>query len=138
MDAVKQVELKNHIWRDERGWGVNPFEALGISERLRGSMHLVSLKPGTVRGNHCHTNATEWILVFGGTAKIVWKTGKAGAVNQISVGDSDPALLEIPPDVEHAVVNDSGSDIYLAVFYDTPEPETLHCPAMVDPPGKKN
>ena len=130
MDTVKQVKLEKNTWQDARGWGINPLDALGISDGFTGSMHLVSLKPGTVRGNHYHTDATEWIFIFGGKAKIVFKAAKEDSVHQILVGDSEPALFEIPPDVEHAVVNTSMNDIYLTVVYDSHAPDTIHFPAL--------
>jgi oxalate decarboxylase/phosphoglucose isomerase-like protein (cupin superfamily) len=130
MDTVKQVKLEKNTWQDERGWGINPLDALGISDGFSGSMHLVSLKPGTARGNHYHTNTTEWIFVFGGKAKIVFKAAKEGSVRQIMVGASEPALFEIPPDVEHAVINTSMNDIYLTVICDAHAPETIRCPAL--------
>jgi dTDP-4-dehydrorhamnose 3,5-epimerase-like enzyme len=130
MDTVKQVKLEKNTRQDERGWGINPLDALGISDGFSGSMHLVSLKPGAVRGNHYHTNTTEWIFVFGGKAKIVFKAAQADSVHQIMVGDSEPALFEIPPKVEHAVVNTSMNDIYLAVICDSHAPDTIYCPAL--------
>ena len=131
MDTIKQVELQNNSWTDERGWGVNPLQALGFSEGIAGNLHIVSLKPGAVRGNHYHTNATEWILVFGGKASIIWRPKKAGSVRQISGGESKPALFEIPSDIEHAVVNDSSDTIYLAVFYDFHQLDTVHCAPLL-------
>ena len=131
MDTIKQVELQNNSWTDERGWGVNPLKALGISEKIAGNLHIVSLNPGAARGNHCHTNATEWILIFGGKARIVWRSKKAGSVRQISGGESKPALFEIPPDIEHAVFNDSSDTIYLVVFYDFHQPDTVHCAPLL-------
>ena len=132
MNTVKQVELDKNAWQDKRGWGVNPLDALEISGDFPGNLHIVSLKPGAVRGNHRHANATEWILVFGGQAKIVWKTGEATSIDQISVDNSEPTLFEIPPGVDHAIVNDSTHDMYLAVFYDSHEPDTVRCPPIAD------
>ena len=132
MDTIKQVELQKNSWIDERGWGVNPLQALGFSEKITGNLHIVSLEPGAVRGNHLHTNATEWILVFGGKASIVWRPKNASSVRQISGGESKPALFEIPSDIEHAVVNDSNVTIYVAVFYDTHKPETVLCSPLLN------
>ena len=132
MDAVKHIVLKTHAWKDERGWGINPLEALAIGGGLPGNLHIVSLKPGAVRGDHYHAKATEWILVFGGKAKVVWKVKKSSSVHQICIDDSEPALFEIPPDIEHAVINDSTHDIYLAVFYDSHEPDTVRCPSLLE------
>lgn len=132
MNTIKQIELQNNCWTDERGWGVNPLQALNITGGIPGNLHIVSLKPGAVRGNHYHSNATEWILVFGGNVSIVWRSGQTNAVTQISAGKSKPALFEIPADIEHAVYNDSGDIVYLAVFYDALQPDTAHCTPLVN------
>ena len=130
MRSIRPVELKRNTWKDERGWGINPLDALGTKADIPKNLHVVSLKPGTARGNHYHPTATEWVLVFGGRARIVWKAVKADSAQQIYVDDSEPALFEIPPDIEHAVVNDSANDIYLAVFYDSFQPDTVRCSSL--------
>ncbi|MBU0987298.1 MAG: cupin domain-containing protein [Proteobacteria bacterium] len=125
MKHVKQIDLQDNFWKDARGWGVKPFGAINLPHGFAGNPHIVSLKPGVVRGNHYHTNSTEWIFVFGGKARIVWKTRMERSAQQVVVTDSEPALFEIPPDVAHAVVNDSENDIYLVVFYDSLEADTV-------------
>ena len=131
MEPVKQVVLHQNLWIDERGWGVEPFKAVRHLHKFQGNLHIVSLKPGAVRGNHYHTHSTEWILVCGGSARILWKTKPEGSVRQSAVNDSEPALFEIAPEIEHAVVNDCEHDVYLFVFYDAVESETVYCSSLI-------
>ena len=73
MNQVKRIDLKENIWKDERGWGTSPIEAVGIPSELLGSIHIALIKPGCTRGNHYHTHSTEWLLIFGGSAKLTFK-----------------------------------------------------------------
>jgi dTDP-4-dehydrorhamnose 3,5-epimerase-like enzyme len=116
MANVKRVELQDTIWKDYRGWGVNPIESAGISRESLGNIHIVSIKPGAIRGNHYHTNATEWILICGGSARIAWRALNKKSIHEVVVNEADPALFEIQPNIEHAVLNDSDKEIYLISF----------------------
>jgi dTDP-4-dehydrorhamnose 3,5-epimerase-like enzyme len=132
MEPVKQIALQPNFWEDERGWGVEPFKTVQHLPVFQENMHIVSLKPGAVRGNHYHTHSTEWILVFGGPARIVWKAREEGSAQEITVNDPEPALFEFSPGTEHAVVNDCEHDIYLFVFYDAEKSETVHCSSLIE------
>jgi len=141
MASLKRVELRETTWRDDRGWGINPLEAAGLSRESLGNLHVVSIKPGTIRGNHYHTSATEWILVCGGPAKVVWRSGDEDFIHEALVRKAEPALFEIPPNVEHAVLNNSKGDIYLISFSDSYERGTVRCSSLfesIEGKGKSN
>lgn len=50
MADVRRVELRETTWHDHRGWGINTLEAAGLSRESLGNLHVVSIKPGTIRG----------------------------------------------------------------------------------------
>lgn len=131
MSEVKRVDLQGYIWSDERGWGVNPLKAIGISGEAPGDFHLVSMRPGAIRGNHYHTNASEWLLFCGGPAKIAWRSAADGSIREENIRGDEPVLFEIPPRIEHAAVNLSSSDIYLLSFSNSPEPHTVRCSPLI-------
>jgi len=110
---------------DERGWSINPVAASGLDTGRIGNLHVVSVRPGTARGNHYHTDATEWLLVFGGPASIVWRSPTQPEPRELHLKEAGPWLLEFPPLVEHAIENGADSDCYLLAFYDRAEPTTL-------------
>jgi len=132
---VRVVEL-DRLHREDRGWGMNPLRTAGAGEEAAAGMHLVSIRPGAVRGNHSHGNATEWIVVFGGAGKLSWRSLPDGTLRESAFGGDGPALFEIPPGVEHAIANTSGRDLYALAFYDHPAPETRPCGPLAAPPDK--
>ena len=54
MSQVKRLSIGDYSWEDERGWGLNLLALSGLVERPVGDLHIVSVKPGAVRGNHRH------------------------------------------------------------------------------------
>ena len=132
MTIVREINIQQTVWKDERGWGLNPFKTSGVPEDVSLNLHIVSLKPGFVRGNHYHTNSTEWMLVYGGSAKFLSKPVRKNTVKEIFIKDEKPVLLEIPPNVEHAIMNESKNDIYLVVFSSSAEPDTIRCPSLFE------
>jgi dTDP-4-dehydrorhamnose 3,5-epimerase-like enzyme len=127
MTYVKQLELKHGIFKDGRGWTINPFSIADSSGKSLSDLHLVSMKPGTIRGNHHHPDATEWLLTCGGSASLVWRRVGDDTVNQFLTEGKEPALFEIPPGCEHAIKNLSHDDIYLMAFYDVSSPDVVRC-----------
>jgi oxalate decarboxylase/phosphoglucose isomerase-like protein (cupin superfamily) len=128
MAAPRQLNLEGIQRNDERGWALNPLQAAGLAAGGPvGNLHAVSVRPGTARGNHCHADATEWMLVFGGPGRFIWRSPASPTPQEIPVESADPVLFEIPPGVEHALVNTSGADIFLLAFYNVAEPATVPC-----------
>ena len=125
MPKLKQLDLTQARWHDPRGWGIDPIRAAGSKADISLGVHLVSLQPGSApRGNHSHRDATEWLLIFGGPGKLIWRSAAEGPVHKVDIGGKGPSLFEVPPLVEHAIINTSDSDIYIMAFYDLPDPET--------------
>ncbi|MBE9546887.1 MAG: hypothetical protein IMF10_05260 [Proteobacteria bacterium] len=131
MSYVKQLKLKHFILRDERGWAINPFEVADLLGESAGNLHVVSMKPGAIRGNHYHPDATEWLLFCEGPAKLVWRSRGDDSIHEYLIEGEEPALFEIPPGFEHAVKNISDDAIYLMAFYDTHDPATVGCSPLV-------
>jgi len=120
---VKKLDLAG-LNQGDRGWAMNPMAAAGAGNLSRGAMHLVSIRPGAVRGNHLHRNATEWILVFGGTGRLSWKCPEGSGIREFTIQGRGPELYQVPPGVDHAIANTSSDEIYALVFYDRDSPET--------------
>lgn len=125
MHYVRQLELKNVIFKDGRGWSINPLKIADIRDKSLKDLHVVSIKPGTIRGNHHHPDATEWLIIYGGLASLVWRPVGNEAVNEFLIEGEEPALFEISPGCEHAIKNLSHYDIYLTVFYNVPSPDVV-------------
>lgn len=132
MADVRRVELRETTWHDHRGWGINPLEAAGLSRESLGNLHVVSIKPGTIRGNHYHSRATEWMLVCGGPAKVVWRSADDDSIREALVSEAELVLFEIPPNVKHAVINNSKGDIYVLSFSNSYDRGTVPCPSLFE------
>ncbi len=104
--------------RDERGWVMNPLELAGLTGKPVAALHVASMRPGAVRGNHVHANAAEWVLFCGGPVRII--AGRRGDADyeEIIVSGSETELFRIPEGKPHAFRNDASSDIHLVVFYE--------------------
>jgi dTDP-4-dehydrorhamnose 3,5-epimerase-like enzyme len=137
MTTVKTIEIHEKFWEDERGWGLNPFKACEYMTDHPLDLHVVSMTPGAVRGNHYHPNVTEWMLVCGGPARFLSKPVQEETVQEIRIGGKTPVLLEIPADIQHAVRNESDGDIYLIVFSSASDPETIRCPLSFEPDASR-
>ncbi|MEQ8329486.1 MAG: hypothetical protein RH859_03390 [Longimicrobiales bacterium] len=115
----------DHLWGDARGWGLRPLEAAGVAPERLAEMHVVSVEPGAVRGNHRHPATTEWMLVFGAPADVASRTPD-GPVEVERVDGGAPALLEFGPGVAHAVRGCGPGVTYLVCWADgTPETDRV-------------
>jgi len=121
---IKRTDLAGILKTDARGWAQPPslLSELGGSN---GVYHLASLRPGTVRGGHHHTRATEWLLLFGGPAKLRWSHPESGKMGEEVVAEPTPTIFEIPPGVVHDIVNASNVEIFALIFRDIAEDDTV-------------
>jgi oxalate decarboxylase/phosphoglucose isomerase-like protein (cupin superfamily) len=130
MRRVEKIEFGKHIWGDDRGWGANPMAPMGMPFGALGDLHVVSIKPGKVRGNHYHPESTEWVLIFGGEARLIWRDLDDKTAHETIVAGSETTLYRIPPKIEHAVINEDSHDIYLISFSDTQKRGTVRAPLL--------
>jgi nitroimidazol reductase NimA-like FMN-containing flavoprotein (pyridoxamine 5'-phosphate oxidase superfamily)/uncharacterized cupin superfamily protein len=105
MAKIRRVAIGDRAWTDARGWVLNPLPLAGLEGRPLGNLHVASLQPGAVRGNHAHASAAEWLLFCGGPASLTTGT------EEILVGGGEPELFEIPAGLPHAIVNRSAGDL---------------------------
>jgi hypothetical protein len=73
------------------------------------------------------------MLIFGGTARVAWRSNEEGTIQQIKIEEDDgPAFFEVPPNIRHAIMNTSESDIYLVAINDSRDRGTIPCPSLFD------
>lgn len=112
MKNFKVIKLNSRI--DERGWAVRPFNDGELKSGDISDLHVVSLKPGHVRGNHYHRFRSEYIWVLNGVTELTTvnneKDEKEGMVID---GDKENIMVHIPPDVTHAFKNVGTTVAYL-------------------------
>lgn len=80
---------------DGRGFYARPVaDGTAISAS---NIHIVSLEPGAVRGNHCHERQTEYICVLGGRVRFVAVDDGAGETIDTVVEGANAPVITIPP-----------------------------------------
>ena len=117
MSGMGLRRLTFESWEDARGWGMRPMEAAGLLGGAAGNVHVVSLTPGAVRGNHLH-DAPEWVVLFGGEMEVHHRSSPTGPLQVEKLAGSKPVLLEIPAGVPHAFINTGSGMAYLMAFSD--------------------
>jgi len=118
MAKIRRVAIGDKTWKDARGWVLNPLPLAGLEGRPLGNLHVASMQPGAVRGNHAHGSAVEWLLFCGGPAVLLAGAKGTPEAEEILVGGGAPELFEIPAGLPHAIVNRSDREIFLVVFYE--------------------
>lgn len=105
---------------DARGWVVEPIVADRCGERGPQNVHMVSVAPGAVRGNHYHARQREFLCLIGSRARIVVVDRATSLRDETEVACDEPLLLEALPNVIHAVKNVGDEMLYLLCYADQP------------------
>jgi oxalate decarboxylase/phosphoglucose isomerase-like protein (cupin superfamily) len=124
MSKIRRVPIGDKTWKDARGWVLNPLPLAGLESKPLGNLHVASMQPGAIRGNHAHGSAAEWLLFCGGPAALLAGTEGDPGAEEITVSGGEPELFEIPAGLPHAIVNRSDREIFLVVFYGPKELDT--------------
>ena len=109
---IKEIEFN----QDERGWAVQPITDEEIKTCIISDVHMVSMKPGTIRGNHYHVHKTEHMLIIGGPCRVVVMDNKTKKREEKIITDNTKTLLVIPTHVTHAIKNISNEMSYLLCY----------------------
>jgi len=112
---IQIVQLENR--GDARGLSYSaPAESLAFVGQP-GDMHLVSAKPGAVRGNHYHLRRREALVVLPGSRwSLHWDEGEQASSQHREFDGSCAVLVLISPGAAHAVRNDGERDLWIVVF----------------------
>jgi len=127
MKPVEFFDLSPDGYFDDRGWAVNPIPVEKLTKQEFGHLHIASLAPGVVRGNHYHDCTAEFLYVFGGNYEFYYTQN--GVVKSRII--SNPKLIGIKIDAgtAHPIKNIDNKIIYVAAYYDMPynfdNPDTI-------------
>jgi len=109
---TKEIEF----YQDDRGWCIRPISDDDIKDGIVSDIHMVSMKPGAVRGNHYHVNKAENILVIGSACRLQVVDNKTKEKEEKIIENSNKISFVIPPDVTHAIENIGNEVSYLFCF----------------------
>jgi oxalate decarboxylase/phosphoglucose isomerase-like protein (cupin superfamily) len=99
---------------DARGFSFTaPSDALAFVGPVA-DMHLASIAPGAVRGNHYHLRRREAIVILPGTAwSLHWDEGKNMPAQHRAFDGRSAVLVLVSPGASHAVRNDGAAPLWL-------------------------
>lgn len=109
---IKEIEFD----QDDRGWSIRPITDEEISAGRIKDIHIVSMRPGAIRGNHYHAYKTEHIFVMGSTCRVVVMDNNTKEREEEIIEHNKKALLVIPPHVTHAIENIGNEMSYLLCY----------------------
>ena len=115
-NTVNIYNITPQLKHDERGWTINPLSKEFRTISDAGHLHIVSITPGSVRGNHIHTTTAEWIVCWGAKVLFVWEIN--GEKKEMNFDDDKAYLVQIPMGVCHACKNIDTKDSYLFSYYE--------------------
>jgi oxalate decarboxylase/phosphoglucose isomerase-like protein (cupin superfamily) len=110
-----------HNRGDARGFSFTiPAQAFDFLGRVA-DMHLASIIPGAVRGNHYHLRKQEAIIFLPDTMwSLHWDEGEGTAVQHRSFDGGTAVLALISPGTSHAVRNDGDAPLWLVACSSEP------------------
>ena len=128
MENIEELEVK--MVKDERGRVVWPFNFLSGADFSLNNIHIPSLKPGAVRGNHYHKYSTEYIFIMSGPCRACFQDNITGEKADFLILDESPKCFKIGPEITHAFKNESDKEIILFCYEqrsaDGPDETGLH------------
>ena len=109
---IKYKIKKLQIHEDERGWLVELLKANEIEEPIK-QIHIASIKPGHVRGNHYHSKRMEWFFIVAGKAELSLHDIKTKEKICFKLSSKEPKVITIFPNIAHTVKNVGKEMVYL-------------------------
>ncbi len=106
-------------YKDDRGWNSRPLDEALLAAGHYKSIHIVTIAPGTIRGNHSHHTLHEWTMIIGGPCLFAAKNPSGDIFKRI-FDVNEHCLIHVPPKSAHAFKNISDDMIYLLCAADEP------------------
>jgi len=124
---IKELEVHS----DERGWLVELLKANQLEKPVK-QIHIASIKPGHIRGNHYHSKRIEWFFIVAGKAELFLQSIKdIKSKDRIcfKLSSKKPKVITIFPNIAHSVKNIGKEMVYLVSaqsdIYNPKNPDTF-------------
>lgn len=84
-------------------------------------MHIATIEPGAVRGNHYHAARREMLVIMAGDRwSLHWDEGAGTAVRQREFTGPGVVLVTVPTGMSHAIRNDGAVPMQMIGLSDGP------------------
>jgi dTDP-4-dehydrorhamnose 3,5-epimerase len=111
-EKVKYKIKKLKIHADNRGWLVELLKANQLEKPVK-QIHVASIEPGCIRGNHYHSKTIEWFFVVAGKAELFLQDVKTKAKVRFKLSPKQPKVITVFPNISHAIKNVGKETVYL-------------------------
>ena len=98
------------VYKDSRG-SVRSFDQFSVK-----NLHIASMRPGAVRGNHSHQQAEVISVVDGGGICEIEVSDESSGETKIILVEDNQEAYKIHFGVKHTVRNKGNSNIFLVCF----------------------
>lgn len=130
MLAAMSEDIRIHLpaeFPDQRGLSFAFGGLVGAVLGRPQDLHLATIRPGCLRGNHFHARRREVVVVlFQDRWQLVWDQGPDRDVQARVFEGCGAVAIEIPPNCSHAFHNTGGVDLLVASLTDGPYDPTSH------------
>lgn len=109
---IKYKIKKLEVHSDRRGWLVELLKSNELEKPVK-QIHIASIKPGCVRGEHYHSKRIEWFFIVAGLAKLSLEDIKTKEKISFKLSSREPKVITIFPKISHAVENIGKDTVYL-------------------------
>jgi dTDP-4-dehydrorhamnose 3,5-epimerase-like enzyme len=120
---------KLDAFTDARGWSVHPVDYTRLRAGEIDNIHVVSMAPGSLRGNHYHKAQTEDFFIAGGPCMLLFRNIASGEQEEFTVAPDSLQRIRVAPGIAHVIVNASDATAYLVCSSDhrfsTEDPDTF-------------
>jgi dTDP-4-dehydrorhamnose 3,5-epimerase-like enzyme len=104
---------------DERGCSFSLPDAWNEFLSSLADMHVTTIRPSHVRGNHYHARHREiLVVIYQDNWSFFWDSGAGSRVEERTFQGRGAAIINILPSASHAVVNTGNRDLTVAGMSD--------------------
>ncbi|MDR4497345.1 MAG: WxcM-like domain-containing protein [Candidatus Scalindua sp.] len=114
MEIIQKKKIE--FYQDGRGWTIKPISEEEMASGRITNIHIASMKPGAVRGNHYHLYTAENIIIVGSICRITVRDNTTKQKEEVIIENSGETLLVFSPFVTHAIENIGTEVSYLFCY----------------------
>ena len=116
MNGKKIHRIKRKLSVDSRGWFLKVINGEEPDNPFTCEVYITSAKPGESKGGHYHLNASEWFTLIKGNALLTVIDIKSKEKSEISLSETNPETVYIPPGIAHNFFNNGDCDFILIAY----------------------
>lgn len=105
---IKELEIHTN----KSGWLVELLKANEIKSPIK-QIHVASIKPGRLRGNHYHSKRIEWMLIITGRVELCLQDVNTKEKICFKLSEKEPKVITVFPFISHKIKNIGKKTAYL-------------------------